>query len=67
MQSIMAFLAVIPRLIDLAIRLGEQIRESKFDAWLESLDESVRALEAAKSPEEKRNAAVAISRVIARR
>ena len=67
MQGILALLAVIPKLIDLAVRLGEQIRAHQFDQWLEDVDASIKQLEGAKSPEEKRGAALAISRIIAGR
>jgi truncated hemoglobin YjbI len=65
--SLLAFLQLIPRLIDLAIRIGEQIRVHRFDEWLNDIDETVKRLEAAKSPEEKRNAAVEVCRIIAGR
>lgn len=67
MQGILALLAVIPKLIDLAVRLGEQIRAHQFDQWLEDVDASIKQLEGAKGPEEKRGAALAISRIIAGR
>jgi hypothetical protein len=67
MQGILALLAVIPKLIDLAVRLGEQIRAHEFDQWLQDVDASIKQLEGAKSPEEKRGAALAISRIIAGR
>lgn len=67
MQGILALLAVIPKLIDLAVRLGEQIKAHQFDQWLEDVDASIKQLEGAKSPEEKRGAALAISRIIAGR
>lgn len=67
MQGILALLAVIPKLIDLAVRLGEQIRAHEFDQWLSDVDASIKQLEGAKSPEEKRGAALAISRIIAGR
>ena len=67
MQGILALLAVVPKLIDLAVRLGEQIRAHQFDQWLEDVDASIKQLEGAKSPEEKRGAALAISRIIAGR
>jgi len=67
MQGILALLAVIPKLIDLAVRLGEQIKQHNFDQWLQDVDASIKQLEGAKSPEEKRGAALAISRIIAGR
>jgi len=65
--GLLAFFSVVSRLIDLAIRLGDQMQSNRFDQWVEELDASVKQLEAAKSPEEKRNAALSISRVIARK
>lgn len=67
MAGLLAFFSVVSRLIDLAIRLGDQMQSNRFDQWVEELDASVKQLEAAKSPEEKRNAALSISRVIARK
>ncbi len=67
MQGILALLAVIPKLIDLAVRLGEQIKAHNFDQWLSDVDASIKQLEGARSPEEKRGAALAISRIIAGR
>ena len=67
MQGILALLAVIPKLIDLAVRLGEQIKAHNFDQWLSDVDASIKQLEQARSPEEKRGAALAISRIIAGR
>jgi hypothetical protein len=67
MQGLLALLAVLPKLIDLAVRLGEQIRAHQFDQWLEDVDSSIKQLEGARSPEEKRGAALAISRIIAGR
>lgn len=67
MQGIIALLAVIPKLIDLAMRLGEQIKAHNLDQWLSDVDASIKQLEVAKSPEEKRGAALAISRIIAGR
>jgi hypothetical protein len=62
-----AFLSVLPKLIDLAIRLGDQIKQHNFDQWLADVDQSIKLLESAKSPEDKRGAALAISRIIANR
>jgi hypothetical protein len=62
-----AFLSVLPKLIDLAIRLGDQIKQHNFDQWLNDVDQSIKLLESAKSPEDKRGAALAISRIIAGR
>jgi len=67
MQGILALLSVIPKLIDLAMRLGEQIKQHNLDQWLSDVDASIKQLEGAKSPEEKRGAALAISRIIAGR
>ena len=67
MQAILALVAALPKLIDLAVRLGEQVRAHRFDQWLEDVDASIKQLEQAKSPEEKRGAALAISRIIAGR
>ena len=67
MAGLWAFLSVLPKLIDLAIRLGDQIKQHDFDKWLADVDQSIKLLESAKSPEEKRGAALAISRIIAGR
>jgi hypothetical protein len=67
MQGLLALLAVLPKLIDLAMRLGEQIKQHNLDQWLADVDASIKQLEGAKSPEEKRGAALAISRIIAGR
>ena len=67
MQGILALLAVIPKLIDLAMRLGEQIKAHNLDQWLLDVDAGIKQLEGAKTPEEKRGAALAISRIIAGR
>lgn len=67
MAGLISFFTLLARLIDLAVRLGDQMREQRLDEWIESIDESMKKLEAAKTPEEKRDAALSISRVIARR
>lgn len=67
MSAILALLQVIPKLIDLAIRLGEQVKQSRMDEWLMDVDASVRKLEEAKTPDEKRGAAVDIARLLAGR
>jgi len=67
MAGLWAFLTMIPKLLDLAIRLGDQIKKHEFDRWLEQVDQGIKLLETAKSPEEKRGAALAISRIIANR
>lgn len=64
MQGILAFLAAIPKLIDLISRIGEMWQKSKADEWLNSLEQSIDKLEAAKTTEEKKDASKALASVI---
>ena len=67
MSALLALLQVIPKLIDLAMRLGEQVKQARFDEWLADVDSTIQKLEHAQTPEEKRNAAVDVARIIAGR
>lgn len=64
MQGILAFLAAIPKIIDLISRVGEMWQKSKADEWLNNLEKSIDMVEAAKTPEEKKDASKALAHVI---
>lgn len=67
MTAFLSFLALIPKVIDLVVRLAEQAEKNNLEKWLSDVDASIKQLESAKTSQEKRDAAVFISRVIARR
>lgn len=66
MQAILAFIAIIPRLLTLAERLGTLVEQHRVEEWLDELESSIASLESARTVEDKRNAARSIARVIAR-
>lgn len=61
MSAILSFLAIIPKLLSLAERLGTYVQEQNLHAWLDDLDRAVTDLEKAKTPQEKIDAARKIS------
>lgn len=66
MQAILAFLAVLPKIISLIERLGELMEKNRVSEWLDDVDASIDALEKAQTPEAKRDAAKKIALVIRR-
>lgn len=67
LSAIFALIRVLPKIIDVMIRLGNQIEQNRVDEWLADIDASIRSLETAKTSEARREAAISISRVFARR
>jgi hypothetical protein len=61
MSAILSFLAIIPKLLDLAERLGAYVEKQNVSAWLDDLDKAVSDLEKAQTPKEKIDAARKIS------
>lgn len=52
-EAIKAVLSVLPKLFSLVERLGAQLREKAFNDWIAELDDTTRALEQAKTTEER--------------
>lgn len=67
LTAILALIRVLPKLIDLLVRLGNQIEQNRVDEWLEDVDASIRKLESAKTAEDRRDAAISVGRAFARR
>lgn len=55
--GLIAFLQLLPRLIDLMNRLGNWMIKNKFDKWMDDLEGTIDQLEKAATAQEKLNAA----------
>ena len=64
--GIIAFLQALPKLIDLAIRIGNYILERKVLDWLDDLQKVFDEIDEADTAEKKRAAARDLSRLIRR-
>ena len=64
--GLVAFLQALPKLIDLAIRIGIWLTEKKVLGWLDELQETMDKLDEADTPEKKRAVARNLSRLIRR-
>lgn len=62
--GIIAFLTALPKIIDLMNRLGNLIIANNMNAWITDLESTVNTLEAAKTSEEKLDAAKKLADLI---
>jgi uncharacterized protein YjcR len=63
-DSLIAFLKVLPRAIELMVRIGKWMEANNVEEWMSELERSIDSLERAKSRDEKLDAARSLVRAM---